>query len=346
MTVYTYSGKAGWAGLGIEATPGTQVDPSVYIPYEDIGTKDEDTIVIPTENRGTFDNAYHVVRTAADGQVSLKCDAFPEMGLEHLLYGLFGAKSTATTATNAYTHTFTQANTAPTFSVHSGLTTADAGAAKPIPRVYNYAMVDGFKLDFKEKETVKLDATLESASVNLDTTPATPTYASNNPRPFVFPDLTFKIADFGSSATQDPYVQTLSLDFKKGVQKEWIANGSLGAGVMVPSIFELSGKFSKIFTDMQYYKDFLGAGSPTAFSRTLLYKNVSFELTGDEIPSSSPSTNYAMTITIPKCLITTNDVKWSGDGVVKNDLDFRAVYDTVTSKTASMTVTSGLSSIA
>jgi hypothetical protein len=343
---YTYSGKAGWAGIGIEATPGTQVDPSVFIPYEDLSTKDDDTIVIPKENRGTFDNAYHVVRTAADGQVSLKFDAFPEMGLEHLMYGLFGAKSTASGGTSVYTHSFTQANTVPTFSVHSGLTTSDTGATKPIPRVYNYGMVDEVKLDFKEKDTVKVDATIESASVELDTTPATPTYASNNPRPFVFPDLVFKIADFGSSAVQDSYVQTLSLDFKKGVQKEWIANGSLGAGVMVPSIFELTGKFSKIFTDMQYYKDFLGAGSPTKFERTLLYKNVSFELTGDTIESSSPTTSYSMSITIPKCLITTNDVKWTGDGMVKNDLDFRAVYDTVSGKTASATIVSGLTSIA
>lgn len=342
--VVKYVGKAGWAGMAVEdpGAEGTAVAPTIFVPYEDIGNSDDQTIVYPTEHRGSLDTTFNAIRTSAENKLSLKMDAFPEMGLEHLLYGVFGDKSVTGDGTaTPYTHVFEQANVPPTFTFHSGITNTES----MFPKVYSNAMLDSFKFSLKEKEQAKVDAEFATAPVVLDTADETPTYSAQDPVPFVFPELKFKWADYGTGATQDMYIQSVDFEIKKNVKTEHTANNELGPSIFASTGFELSGKFSKIFQNLDEYKKFLGSASATKFVNTVMYKNIELEMEGKAIPGVTPVAKYKLNVVIPRVLVTKSDVKYSGDDILKYDFDFRAMKDNVTGKTASATLISKLASI-
>jgi hypothetical protein len=341
MTYYT--GKAGLGGMALESTAGTKVTPTIFLPYEDLNDENNPTVVIPKEHRGNLDDAYTAVKTAVDGKVNIKMDAFPEMGLEQLLYGVMGTKNTTGNGTSTpYTHALTQATTAPTFTLWSHIVTADSTM---YPRYYTNAMLDSLKISIKEKEAMKIDASFLSNAMQLDSsTTLTPTYSAN-PDPFVFPDLNFKINDYGSTPAQNTKIQNVEIDIKKSVKQEWIANGSLGAGAQVPTAFELSGKFSLLFEDQAELKKFMGSATATSFSRTVLLRAVTLEFTGKLIPGITPDANYKMTVTMPRVLLNNYKQNYTGDELLKYDFDFRALRDGSTSKTADISIVSKLATI-
>jgi hypothetical protein len=332
-----YSGAPAYCGIGI----GANVTPTVYIPYETVNPKTDMTEITPKEHRGRLNTSYNTVRTYADGKFDLKGVAYPEMGLEHLLFAALGTKnSTQLGATVAYEHTITEhQSTRPVITAYTGLNTTDATI---LPEKFANGALEKLSLSIKDKEELKVDASFIGTAIDLDTAKQTATYATN-PIPFVFPQLSFKTDVYGGTGVSaDTRLTEFQVDITNNYATQQIANGSMTYGERIPTEYSVSGKCTLVFDGLTEYKKWYGAANATSPQTIPYFQNMQVGLLGKNIESTH---NYQLLMNFPKVQWTDLDFN-RDDDIVKYSFSWVGLEDNVTNKVMDAKVVSRLTAIA
>ena len=104
-----FVGRRGTLGLAIEATKGTPVVPSYWLPYVTMSFFDRTETASESQGMGNIadQDSFYVTMVMGEGDIESQ---LYDQALGYILSSLLGAKP-VTTGTNPYTHTFTLSNT-------------------------------------------------------------------------------------------------------------------------------------------------------------------------------------------------------------------------------------------
>lgn len=106
----------GYLGLAKEATYGTALAPTVFIPFNTVKVEDEWKKVTDEGRRGVLSRDFGVFNTTRDAKVEFEGPCYPDV-VGNVLLGIFG-KDTVTGAAAPYTHKFQINNaTGPSYTV-------------------------------------------------------------------------------------------------------------------------------------------------------------------------------------------------------------------------------------
>lgn len=104
-----------YLGVGIEATPGTKIAPTAFIPIRGFKPQDVYQYVPDTGMRGQAVDIFGEYQGLTHGEYEVDGDFFPGSG-GNLLAAIFGT-DTLTGASSPYTHTFSVAADVPSYTV-------------------------------------------------------------------------------------------------------------------------------------------------------------------------------------------------------------------------------------
>jgi len=284
-----YTDKVEWFGLGI----GPDADPSIFLPVGELKPSDDTKEYTPNEKRGKLNMKYVSKKTFSTVKLDLKGDMRLDGLLEYLLYAALGSKATVQQgATAAYEHTITENNVKPSLTLWKGYTTGDGTI---VPKKYGNALLETLGLDIKSEGEGSLSASFKADTVDIDTTAKTPVYASD-PVPFVFPELDYSIADFGTTPAPITNVTEFSLDIKNTITEKQTNDNSIFPAVRVCSGYEVSGKAGMTFENYNLLKEWLGGLTKTSMSPDFVWKNAVIGFVGPLIESTY---YYQTLLTIP-----------------------------------------------
>lgn len=179
-----FVGRRGALGLAKEATAGTIVAPTLWLPYTNISFDTKVESVVEEESLGRIEDsdARHVTQKFGEGDIEGELE---DVRLGLLLTSLFGA-SPVTAGGPTYTHTYTLSNT----NTHNSLSIAyqDPNGTKIFP----YSVIDSLNITVDQNGVVTYTAGFKSR-VGRDWSTLTPSYTSLGNK-FLHQHLVFKLA--------------------------------------------------------------------------------------------------------------------------------------------------------
>ena len=231
-----FIGRRGSVGVAVEATRGTALAPTYWIPFTKLSFDDN---IEKTQEKAAFgqianmDSAYATSKYAKgdiEGEVYDK-------SLGAYLYALMGAVSPALTETGVYTHTFTLSQTNQHKSLSIGYHDPNENLLFPL------SMIDQFKMTVEPKGIVQYTAGFVSKSSN-DWGTLTPVFSSVG-RKFLHQHLQVKVAAniAGIAAATAFDVKKLELTIKKNTEMDNVC-GTLQPGDIVNKEFSVEGKIT------------------------------------------------------------------------------------------------------
>jgi len=324
-----YSGRQAYAAISVQASPATPATPDVFIPYTGLDWDSAPDRSYETEHRANTDKNHTPITSSVTTEGSITFPAYPGGGLEHAIYGVFGAyTSTQYDSTPAYTYSYTQSADLPIFTLANGLSDLNY-------REYSDVMFKSLKLSAKPKE--KLEVSVDGFSYMMDKSNAalTPSYTTNNS--LNFSDLTIT---YGGSSVCN--ILSIDLEIDRGTESYYTACQGLNYGLAHSPYFAITGTFEAFFEDWSYVEDWMG--DTNTFDDSPTSKAMVLTWTGDLL-SGTADKYRQLEITLPKVYLDAVPLPFSGDEAVKSAIAFTAVYDTSTTKTASASVTTNLTDI-
>lgn len=279
--------KVEWIGMGI----GADVTPSIFLPVGSLKPSFDEKSYSPEERRGKLNQKYVSNKTYITAKLDLESDMRLDGLLEYMLYAALGTKVTAQQgSTAAYQHTITENNIKPKLTFWKGF--KDSGLA---PRKFCNAMLETLNVDIKSEGEGSLKASFKCDTPNINTVDQTLVYASD-PVPHVFPEMDYKIADFGTTPVAATNMTQFSLDIKNTITEKQTSNKSIFPAARVCTGYEVSGKASQTFENDNLLKEWLGGLTETAMTNKYVWKNAQVEFTGPLIASTY---YYKTALTIP-----------------------------------------------
>ena len=272
-----YSNVNKWVGMAI----GADATPSIYLPVSKITPKVNQNEYNPKERRGKLNQSFTLLKEYITHTVDLTLDARAGLGLEHLLYAALGVKTSAQQATTtAYKHTLTEDPlTRPVLTLWDGIDTGNA-AIKPLK--YTNSLLNSLTLSAKSGGELQVQASFNTDPPNDDTTAPTKTFAPA-PKPLLFNDMNFQIANVGSAVVQDPTMTSFEVDIKNTITEKQIGDMSLFPGVRIPTDYVVSGKGTKLFQNRDLLHEWFGDLLDTGVKDTYIWKNAQVDFTGPKI---------------------------------------------------------------
>ena len=104
-----FIGRRGTLGIGIEASKGTAVTPTYYLPYVTMSFIDKATVVAEEQGMGVIADQDSVYVTMTYGEGDVEAQLY-DSAIGYILSSLLGAKP-VTTGAGPYTHTYTLSST-------------------------------------------------------------------------------------------------------------------------------------------------------------------------------------------------------------------------------------------
>jgi len=305
-----FIGRQQQVGISKEATRGTLVAPTFWVPKVNFDVEDK---VL----KQTFMGNYGVL---AGGDDSLVTQKWAEGNLELeltdknlglLLYGMFGTLSSASFS-SVYKHTLSIQNSVQptTLSLFMQDTISDA-ASKTL--AYAMAMINSMELKIEMGELIK--ATFNFlAKGHTDFTEQTPSYTAENK--FSGRHLTFKVAADSSSLDAASKINLQSLDLKidRAVARE-NALGTVQPVDILAKMFKISGTIKLTYED-RTYRNFMLDGTKKAIRIDIVNPDVT-------IGSSNPS----FRIDLPIVHFDSWEPTHPNDDVSTQEIAFEALYD-------------------
>lgn len=179
-----FAGRKGKLGVAIEATRGTPVNPTFWIPYTTMSFKD--TVEEAREEQGmgviADGDSKYVVLKMGEGDVEAQ---IYDKALGVILTGVMGAVPSSAGG-NPYTHTYTLANTNQHKSLSLYWTDPDRSD------MYALSMIDNFEISVEPTGIVEYTIGFKS-KVGKDWTAQTSNYTSLGSK-FLHQHLSFKVA--------------------------------------------------------------------------------------------------------------------------------------------------------
>lgn len=179
-----FAGRRGKLGVAIEATRGTPVSPTFWLPYTTMSFKD--TVEEAREDQGlgviADSDSKYVVMKMGEGEVESQ---IYDKALGVILTGVLGA-APSSSGSNPYTHAYTLANTNQHKSLSLYWTDPDRSD------MYALAMIDNFEINVEPSGIVEYTVGFKSKTAK-DWTAQSSNYTSLGSK-FLHQHLSFKVA--------------------------------------------------------------------------------------------------------------------------------------------------------
>lgn len=299
-------GRKYQVGIGKEATRGTVVAPSKYLPLLDppsIENKPE--YVMNEQGIGVIANAdgSDIVKNYCEGEINGK------VGDDSIGYLLLGTMGTVATSTDlgAQLHNFTMLNnnTHPSFTLD--IKNDVEQLAHALCMVNSYRMTA--EIDNYVQYTVGFTGKKGVASTE------TPAYTADNE--FIAKHITIKVADDVSGLAGASALTLSSMEL--GIEKDVEALFSFGSdepSIIPNKSFSVEGNFEGRFENTDL-KTLFEEGTQKAMS-------ISVVNTGVTIGTTNPTITYTM----PKVMFEGWDKSGGNNDIIMQNLEFKAYYDT------------------
>jgi hypothetical protein len=292
--------RRGTLGIAIEATRGTPVSPTFWVPWSTMSF--HDTIDEEREEQGlgviADGDSKYVTMKKAEGDVEAE---IYDKALGVILTGLLGANP-STAGSNPYTHTFTLSNTNQHKSVSLYWKDPDRS------EIYALGMIDSLKLTVEPSGKAQWAISFKS-KVAKDWTAQTPVYTSLGAK-WLHQHLTFKLASaVGSLAAATPIaLKSLELNIAKNLIFDTTA-GTVEPDDILNQQLSVEGSISLNEED-DTYRNYMKNGT---------YKAMEIKLNG--------GTSSILTFQFPRVDFSEWEPDLALNDIAKQNINFKANYD-------------------
>lgn len=327
-----YQSQTGHLGLKTQTAKGAFLDPGAVAPNQGVFVRftsgsmgGNRELLVPDPEIG----AGRDIPDAALGPISYsgEFDAYGRMEvLTTLLRGALGAGGSSVT-TGVGTHTITPATTIPWLSVEESVGGATAGAAFETFR-YTDAKVNTLHLEADAGGYLMTTFGLIALTQLADTTPTAVGVQRIDTSPLLL-GTNILVKYNGANLP----AKSFSLDINNNLEDDDYLLGSLTLGDLVEKRREITMGVTVRPDDSSMWKAAMygSAGASAPVGGAALKDDVQIVITAyEDIPGGTPATKYKCTIDVPFGIIAPFNVEPSGDDVIENDLEIRAVKSTAT----------------
>lgn len=313
-----FIGRKIQVGIGKEAVRGTALAPTYWLDLSNITVEDEFDTVTDDNSIGTIEDAkdVKVSKKFAKGELAGKV-ADKSFGL--ILLSSLGAVSSAVKETTAYTHTFTVGQTAQ----HQSLTVEAKNPNEQL--AFANAVVGGIEIKAEHGKYVDFKADLVSkAGV---TAVSTPTYTEENN--FIAKDVSVKFAAnlAGLGAASAISVKSTTIKVDSNVESDDVL-GSVEPTDFLNKNFGITGTIELAY-DATTYKALALAGTKQALRITI----------ADTTKTIGATSNPTIQIDLAKVALTEWKRSSGANEVIKQTLNFKALYSIADTKMVTIAVT-------
>jgi len=295
-----FVGRLGNVGLAKEATAGTIVTPTFWLPTNSISFDDKTTTARENEGLGRIEDsdANFVVSKYGEGDFEFDLND-KQMGL--ILTSLLGASPT-TTGGPTYAHAYALSNT----NTHKTLSLAYKDPDQT--KIFPYVLVDGLEITVEPDGIAKGKATFKSR-VSRDWGTLTPDYTSLGNK-FLHQELSFKLASniAGLAAASSIGLKKLSLNIMANSNFD-NETGTVEPSAVLNHQYSVEGEITLNKTDDTYRQLMLNG----------TYKSV-------EIAFNRAS-NSSLVIQLPRVDFSEWEQDRALDEIVGQTLQFKGNYD-------------------
>lgn len=295
-----FVGRLGTVGIAKEATSGTIVTPTMYVPFNSISFDDKVTTAREEEGLGRIEDSDSNLVTNKYGEGDLEFD-LNDLNLGVLLTSLIGA-SPNSTGGPTYTHAFTLANT----NTHKTISLAYQDPDQT--KIFPFTMIDGLEITVEPEGIAKAKASFKSR-VSRDWATLTPSYTTLGNK-FLHQHLSFKTASniAGLAAASSQSLKKLSLKIMANSEFDNVT-GTVEPEAILNHQFSVEGEITLNKTDDTYRQLMLGG----------TYKSI-------EIAFNRAS-NSSLTIQLPRVDFTEWEQDRGLNDIVGQTIQFKGNYD-------------------
>lgn len=253
-----FIGRRGTVGLAKEATAGTIVTPTYYLPITAISFDDRTETAVEEAGLGRIEDsdAQLVVNKFGEGDIEYELEDV-RTGL--LLTSLFGA-APVNAGGPTYTHTYTLSNT----NTHTSLSIAYQDPDQT--KIFPYGVIDGLEIEVEPNGIVKATASFKSR-VSRDWSTLTPSFTSLGNK-FLHQHLVFKLAATTGalSAASNISLKRLSLSIKANSDFDYVT-GTAEPEAILNHQFSVEGEIT-LNKQEDTYRDYMLDGTYRAMEIT------------------------------------------------------------------------------
>lgn len=314
----------GYFGFGVEATPGTAVAPTKFLPVKDVDFPIDTEFIEIREISGSR-QAFSSFDGPVRPDVNFTTAFYPSAGMAVLMRGLFGTSTAAAYAgsATAFTHTFADAATLPSLSFERSDARQD-GQGIILQRVNGCKIESmGFSCAYGEDVEVSVSAQGLGFPTTPGAKPVSFTYPAMNP--FIFtgaaveldgtPSLVFKSVDF---------------EFTNTLERQEALRGTREAYKILEGGMECTLSGTLIFDDLTIYNKFKNSE----------YMTVTVIFQGDVADATpTPDAFYKARFHWPKVKVSNYGIPMTAGEVMEADVEFAVQFDRTTSKLVDVQLT-------
>lgn len=238
-----FVGRTGTLGLAKEATAGTIVTPTFWLPYTALTFDDKVEMALEEVALGRIEDsdANHVVQKYGEGEIEGELND-RDIGL--LLTSLFGATPTSTGGPT-YAHAYALTNT----NTHRSLSIAYQDPNTT--RIYPYSQIDSLNINVSQNAVVAFTAGFKSR-VGRDWSTLTPSFTSIGNK-FLHQHLSFKIADSTSNLAAATAISLKELDITFSANNDFdFTVGTVEPEAVLNKEFSVEGTLTLNYEDQTY----------------------------------------------------------------------------------------------
>jgi hypothetical protein len=292
--------RRGQLGLALEATRGTPVNPTIWMPIENLAFKESTEEARESQGQGVIadSDSKYVVMKMAEGEVEAQ---IYDQALGLILIGVVGS-SPVTTGANPYTHTFTltQTNQAKSLSLYW----KDPDRSD----MYPMAMVDQFELKAEPNGIIEYTVGFKSKAAR-EWTSQTPSYTTLGSK-FLHQHVQFKLAAniAGIAAASVISLKSLELKINKNVEYDAVM-GTVEPEDILNHQLSIEGTLELNLED-DTYRDYMLNGT---------YRAMEIKLNN--------GTSSTLTLQFPRVDFSQWDPDYTLNNIAKQKINFKCNYD-------------------
>ena len=323
-----FNSQSGTLGFKTQAAAGTYLDPGavapnqgVFVRYTSGSFEVNRELMIPDPeiggNRDIPDANLGPVSFTGSFDMYLRSES-----LATLLRGVCGASTTSGSALTGYTHTITPANTLPWVSVEENIGSDVAAEAWETFR-YTDAKINTFHMECDANSYLTGSADLIAITQLADTTPTAAGVRRTDTSPLlVGTNITVTYNGLTLPA------KSFSLDINNNIEDDDFRLGSLFLGGLVEKRREMTMGLTIRPEDSVLWKSAVygsaGASAPVGGAASKQQTVITIS-SYEDIPGANAGVKYQTVVTVPKAAIVPFNTGPSGDDVLENELELRAL---------------------
>lgn len=295
-----FVGRRGTLGLAIEATRGTAVNPTFWVPWSSMSFKDSVTEAREEQGMGVLADGDSKFVTMKMGEGEVESQLY-DKALGIILTGVLGA-SPSTAGSNPYTHTFTLSNS------NQGKSLSVYWKDPDRTDMYPLAIVDSFKITVEPGGIVNYTIGFKSKTAR-EWTSQTASFTSLGSK-FLHQHLQFRLASaVGGLAAATPIsLKNLEITFNRNTDYDGVM-GTVEPEDILNQQLSVEGSLTLNLED-DTYRDYMLNGT---------YRAMEVKLVG--------GTSSSLQLQFPRVDFSEWEPDYGLNDIVKQKVNFKANYD-------------------